>query len=108
METQVEIKTPINLASQVPVKAGDFERTLLVANAHGLVQLLTFAAGSGLTPHTANAPVVVTVVSGRVNFVIDGKEHEMKAGDAIVIPADTEHSVSAIEDTRIVLSKLGL
>ncbi len=107
METNVEIKTPLHLEDQLPVVAGKVERKLLVANENGLVQLLTFAAGSNLTPHTANAPVAITVISGRVNFNIEGKEHEMKAGDAIVMPANVEHAVSALEDTRIVISKLG-
>ncbi len=107
METQVEIKTPVHLEDQVKVTDGQVSRKVLLSNDKGLVQLLVFARGANLTPHTANGDVVVTVVSGRLNFNIDGREHEMKSGDSIVVPANTEHAVSALEDTRVLLAKLG-
>lgn len=107
METQVEIKTPIHLEDQVKVEEGKVARKVLLFNDKGLVQLLTFARGANLTPHTANGDIVVTVISGRLNFNVDGKEHEMKTGDSIVVPANTEHAVSALEDTRVLLAKIG-
>lgn len=107
METNIEIKTPVRLKDRLQAVEGKVERKLLLSNENGLVQLLTFGKGASLTPHTANGDVLVTVVSGRVNFNVEGSEKEMKAGDVIVLPANTEHAVSALEDTRIVLSKLG-
>ena len=107
MESNVEIKTPVRLRDQVACEAGKVERKLLLNNDKGLVQYLAFGAGASLTPHTANGDVVVTVVSGRVNFNVEGKEHEMKAGDVLVMPANTEHAVSALEQSEIILSKLG-
>ena len=35
-------------------------------------------------------------------FTIDGKEHEMKAGDSWCIKADVEHGVEVLEDVSLI------
>jgi len=42
------------------------------------------------------------LLSGKMNFTIDGKSHEMKAGDSWCIKADVEHGVKVLEDATLV------
>lgn len=106
MESEIEVKNPIRLADQIHPVEGEVVNKTLLKNGAGIVKAVSFAKGSCLTPHTADGDVVVTVVSGKLNFAIEGNNHELKGGDAIVMPAKTEHTVTALEDSIVVLTKI--
>jgi quercetin dioxygenase-like cupin family protein len=40
--------------------------------------------------------------SGALRFTISGEERVLRAGDALVIPADAPHTVEALEDSLAV------
>jgi quercetin dioxygenase-like cupin family protein len=42
---------------------------------------------------------VTTLESGRLRFVLDGKERILTAGEMLEIPPHAEHSVEALEDS---------
>jgi len=56
-------------------------------------------SGDGVQQHSHKVPVVVVAVSGNV---VAGDKRMDRAGQAVVIPAGKEHSVSSKDDARVV------
>jgi mannose-6-phosphate isomerase-like protein (cupin superfamily) len=52
------------------------------------------AAGTPPTPHRVTREEVFVVLAGRAAVTIDGIDGVASAGDAIVVPADTEFAVA--------------
>lgn len=57
--------------------------------------------GQGLTEHLSPFPILVQVVSGSVDFEVNGQTHRMETGGLIHLPAKLLHAVTAIGQARI-------
>ena len=73
---------------------------------NGGVSLMAFEAGQKLDTHLAPAEVMVTVMEGEIEFTIDGKANNLKAGEFILMGADVPHSVFATTDAKVLLVKV--
>jgi quercetin dioxygenase-like cupin family protein len=70
----------------------------------GNVTLFAFAAGQGLSEHTAPFDALVHVLAGEAEVTIAGKPYKLKAGEAIVMPANQPHALRAVTAFKIVLT----
>jgi len=61
--------------------------------------------GQILDKHKTQTPAFLFVHTGAVEFSIEGETTLMFAGSYFEIPADVEHEVKAIEDSRLLLIK---
>lgn len=52
---------------------------------------MVFPPGGRTAKHTRDVEEVIFVVRGRTAIHADGERHELETGDAIFIPAGTEH-----------------
>jgi len=77
-------------------------RTVVDSKA-GTVTAFAFAAGQGLSEHTAPYDALVLVVEGRVEVVIDGVPLELGAGQMVVMPAQRPHALRALEPFKMIL-----
>lgn len=66
--------------------------------------LFAFDAGEGVSTHAAPGDALVQVLEGEALITIDGKENQLTAGEIIVMPADTPHSVKAITRFKMLLT----
>jgi quercetin dioxygenase-like cupin family protein len=64
--------------------------------------LATLEAGSKMPPHQHPQEQIVHILSGRMNLIVDGTPHEMKAGDSFYLASNVPHGVETIEETRVV------
>ena len=55
--------------------------------------------GAKVSVHTHGSEQVSYVQRGRLRFVVGGQIHDLRAGQAIVIPADAPHSIEALENS---------
>jgi unsaturated pyranuronate lyase len=55
--------------------------------------------GGGAARHSHVQEEYSWILSGAVKYVFDDREVELRAGEAIVVPPGTPHSVVALEDT---------
>lgn len=62
-----------------------------------------FRAGQGLPEHTVPAEAFLIVTEGTARVTVGSVEHDLGAGDGIVLPADVPHALTATDDTRILL-----
>lgn len=65
-----------------------------------------FDAGQELTEHTAAVPVVIQVISGRFDFVVDAETIQIGPDSWMHLEASVPHSVVALEPARLLLTLL--
>jgi quercetin dioxygenase-like cupin family protein len=63
----------------------------------GSIELQHDAAGKVHHLHTHPVDEVLVIISGRLNFIWDGGERVVGAGDTILLPAGTPHQSEALE-----------
>lgn len=77
-------------------------RVLLKNNA-GTVTLFAFAAGEGLSEHTAPFDALVIVLDGNADIQIDSDHFSVRDGETITLPANHPHAVKAITKFKMLL-----
>jgi quercetin dioxygenase-like cupin family protein len=77
-------------------------RTLIDKNA-GTITLFAFAAGQGLSEHTAPFDALVYVFDGETDISISGHLNHLKSGDMIVLPAGETHALKAVSAFKMML-----
>lgn len=75
----------------------------LVDKSAGTVTLFAFDAGQGLSEHTAPCDAMVCLIEGRLRITIAGADHDLSAGQTIIMPANVPHAVSAPERAKMLL-----
>jgi quercetin dioxygenase-like cupin family protein len=65
-----------------------------------------FDTGQELTEHTSALPVVLQVISGRLDLVLGDQQAQATPGSWIHLPARLPHSVRATEPTVMLLTML--
>jgi quercetin dioxygenase-like cupin family protein len=72
----------------------------------GNVTLFAFDAGQELSEHTAPFDALVQVLDGQAEIYISGQLFQLKAGEAIVMPADQPHAVKAPKKFKMLLTMI--
>jgi quercetin dioxygenase-like cupin family protein len=72
----------------------------------GNVTLFAFDRGQELSEHTAPFDALVHVLEGETEIRISGKPYQLKAGEAIIMPADAPHAVKATQKFKMLLTMI--
>jgi quercetin dioxygenase-like cupin family protein len=75
----------------------------IIGKKTGTLTLFAFDKGQGLSEHTAPFDAFVSILDGRAEITIEGKTHELGAGEAIVMPANKPHALKAVERFKMLL-----
>ena len=78
-------------------------KILLDRKGVGTITLFSFAAGQGLSEHTAPFDAVVEIVDGEAEITIDGVEQRVVAGQLLIMPANHPHSLQAVKPFKMLL-----
>jgi len=103
MSTPFSQSQTVNLAELVQVTPDAIVSRTLIKNSAGTVTLFAFGEGQGLSTHSAPCDALVQVLSGLVRVTIDGRDHDLTKGQAILMPADIPHALHATSDFRMLL-----
>jgi quercetin dioxygenase-like cupin family protein len=63
--------------------------------------LATLEAGSNMPEHRHPQEQIVHILTGRMKLIVDGKAHEMAAGDSFYLAGNVPHGVETMEETRV-------
>ncbi|MBN1910858.1 MAG: cupin domain-containing protein [Pirellulales bacterium] len=96
----------LTLADLAAYQDGAIVSRTLVEKPTGTVTLFAFAQGQALSEHTAPFDALVQVLDGQGEFTIDGRVHQVAAGELLVMPAGRPHSVRAPEPFRMLLTMI--
>ena len=97
---------PVDLKDYIEYSTGSVVSKTLKENRAGTITLFAFDAGQGLSEHSAPFDAVVLVIDGEGRFITGGKEHDLKAGQLIIMPANIPHSVRAKQKFKMLLTML--
>ena len=78
----------------------------LIQKTTGTVTLFAFDQHQGLSEHTAPYDALVMITDGRAEITVSGVKHELKAGEMLLMPANSPHALKAIEPFKMVLTMI--
>ncbi len=78
----------------------------LIQKRTGTVTLFAFDKNQGLSEHTAPYDAFVIITDGQAEITVSGVKHELKAGEMLLMPANSPHALQAIEPFKMVLTMI--
>ena len=80
-------------------------RQIVKADA-GNITRLAFGKDQELSEHTTPFDALVHILDGEAKISISGKAHHLKAGDAIIMPANEPHAIKALNRFKMLLTMI--
>jgi quercetin dioxygenase-like cupin family protein len=93
----------MEMASLIEYQEGSVVSRTIIDQPTGTLTLFAFAAGQGLSEHTAPFDAFVYILDGEADIVISGQSHQMRKGETIIMPANKPHALKAIENFKMLL-----
>jgi quercetin dioxygenase-like cupin family protein len=94
----------VQLGSLVQYQPGAVVSRTLIKRGTGAVTAFAFDAGQGLSEHTAAFDALVQIIEGQAEITIAGKPFQLEANEAILLPANQPHAVSAVTAFKMLLT----
>jgi quercetin dioxygenase-like cupin family protein len=91
------------IAALVDYQEGAVVSRTLIERPAGTVTVFAFDQGEGLSEHTAPFDALVQIIDGKAVIKIAGRNHNLKSGEAIIMPANRPHALRAVERFKMVL-----
>jgi len=91
------------MADLIEYQAGSVVSRTVIDQKTGTLTLFAFAAGQGLSEHTAPFDALVYLLDGEAEIAIAGKPYRLHQGEMIIMPANKPHALKAIEDFKMLL-----
>lgn len=91
------------MAGQVAYQPGQIVSKTLAQDKHHSLTLFAFDKGEEISSHDSQGDALVLALDGEGRITIDGKDHALKAGEAVVMPANIPHAVYAPERFKMLL-----
>lgn len=99
----IEFSTALNLADLVTYQAGQITSRTFVQNDGMSMTLFAFAAGEGVSTHSAPGDAMVYILDGEAAITIGDQTMTAQKGQVVVMPANIPHGVDAIKDFKMLL-----
>ena len=96
----------VNLPSALQYQPKSVISRVLLKNAGGTITLFAFDQGEGLSEHKTPYDAFVTLIEGEAKIRIADREHHLKPGDSLVLPADVPHAVDAPTQFKMLLTMI--
>lgn len=96
----------LHMADLAAYQEGSVVSRQITKQEAGNITLFAFDEGQELSEHTAPYDALVHVLDGQVEVRIAGKPFDLKAGDAIMMPADEPHALKAVTKFKMLLTMI--
>lgn len=93
----------VDMNGLVEYASGSVVSRTLIDRKIGTITLFSFDEGQGLSEHTAPFDAFVQVIDGAADVTIAGQLHKVTSGEFIIMPANTPHSLKAVEQFKMML-----
>jgi len=99
----IEFSVPLQLADLVEYRDGQVISRTLVQNEGMSMTLFAFAAGEGVSTHSAPGDAMVYILDGAAEITIAAQKTSAQKGQAVIMPANIPHGVDAAQDFKMLL-----
>jgi quercetin dioxygenase-like cupin family protein len=96
----------LHLAALVQYQEGAVVSRQVAHTEGGNVTLFAFDEGQRLSEHTTPFDALLQMLEGEAEVIISSQSHHLQAGEAILMPADQPHAVSATRRFKMLLTML--
>jgi len=96
----------LNMADLVGYNDDSVVSRQIVKAEGGNVTLFAFDKDQELSEHTAPFDALVHILDGEAQIKISGKNFQLIAGDAIIMPAEEPHAVKALTRFKMLLTMI--
>lgn len=93
-----------NLLEELPILREATTSRVVLNNDILRFVLFSFDAGQLLTEHASPRAVIVQLLSGKMDFSVDGESAELTAGDIVYLAPNARHALTAIEPCHLALT----
>ena len=76
---------------------------ILTKNKNGSITYFAFDKGQNLSEHTAPFDATVLIIEGSSKITVGSKEHLLKEGEMIIMPANIPHALEAVKPFKMML-----
>ena len=107
METlmkNIEKAKVLGLKEEVSYQDGQVVSRTLAQNDAVSITLFSFSKGEEISTHESGGDAFVICLDGVGQVTVDGVRHELREGDAIVMPAGHPHAVYGKENFKMLLT----
>jgi quercetin dioxygenase-like cupin family protein len=70
----------------------------------GHVSVMSFDSGEGMLEKISPFDTFIQIIDGKAQIIIDGKTHDLKTGQGIVIPAHRTNRIKADERFKMIVT----
>ncbi|GIK84222.1 MAG: cupin [Patescibacteria group bacterium] len=96
--------SPHTLKKIVEYQSGSIVSRELIKTTKTTITAFAFAQGQGLSEHTTPFTAFAQILEGEASISVDGKKHEVKEGEVLILPADTPHALQAVKEFKMLLT----
>jgi quercetin dioxygenase-like cupin family protein len=96
----------LHMADLASYQEGSVVSRQITKEEAGNITLFAFDEGQELSEHTAPYDALVHVLDGEVEVRISGRPFHLKAGDAILMPANDPHALKAVSKFKMLLTMI--
>jgi quercetin dioxygenase-like cupin family protein len=100
----IPMSEAVSLAGLVEVAPGKIVSRTFVQRPEVTITLFSFAAGEGVSTHSAPGDAMLYVLEGQAKVTIGGKPMTVNTGEVVVMPANIPHGVDAEQDFKMLLT----
>jgi len=94
----------ISLIGEIEVNSGSIVSKTLRKSENLNLTLFAFDAGQGLSGHSSPMDAYVQILSGKMEITIGATAHKLSSGDMILMPAQVDHALEALEPSKMLLT----
>lgn len=99
----IDFEKALEMASLVSYQEGQIVSRTLVQNKALSITLFAFDTGEEISSHESKGDALVYVLDGAASITIDAKQHALKAGECVVMPAGIPHALEAQQPFKMLL-----
>ena len=96
----------LKLVDLVDYQQGSVVSRTIIDKKEGTVTLFAFDEGQGLSEHTTPFDAMVFILDGNAEVSIEGKPHDVKNGEMLIMPANKPHALEAVKKFKMILTMI--